>query len=277
MSAAGLGHTARVPSYVFVHAHPDDEGTLTCGSMARAAAAGDRVVLVFATGGEHGERPDDLAPGETLADRRRAEATAAAALAGVAAVHWLGYADSGMTGWEQNADPSCLAQASVDEAAGRLAAILDAEAADFLIGYDWHGNYGHPDHVAVHHLVRRARELAARRPRLFEATMNRDQMRRLYQAALAAGAGDDFDPDSPLDDGNPLGTPEAELHLRVDVREQLEVRRQVIACHASQARDTQGFLTLPDDAFAAMFGHEHYVDPDAPAGVRDGWFTDPVA
>ncbi|QLQ16627.1 MAG: PIG-L family deacetylase [Micropruina sp.] len=266
-----------MPTYVFVHAHPDDEGTLTCGSMAQAVARGDKVVLVFATSGEHGELPDDLAPGETLADRRRAEATSAAALIGVSAVHWLGYRDSGMTGWEQNADPDCLARAPLDEAAGRLAAILDAEDADILVGYDWHGNYGHPDHVAVHHLVRRARELAAKRPRLFEATMNRDQMRRLYQAARAAGAEDDFDPDSPLDDGNPLGTPEAELHLRVDVSDHVALRRGVIASHASQAKDTQGFLMLPDEAFLAMFGAEHYVEPDAGPGLREGWFTDPLA
>ncbi|HEU4998497.1 MAG TPA: PIG-L family deacetylase, partial [Lapillicoccus sp.] len=31
---------------VFVHAHPDDETTQTSGSMARATAQGDRVVVV---------------------------------------------------------------------------------------------------------------------------------------------------------------------------------------------------------------------------------------
>ena len=54
---------------VFVHAHPDDEASQTGGSIARAAAAGYRVVLVVATGGEHGEAPEDLAPGESLAQR----------------------------------------------------------------------------------------------------------------------------------------------------------------------------------------------------------------
>ena len=49
---------------VFVHAHPDDESTLTSGSMARATAEGHRVVTVIATNGEHGEAPADLRPGE---------------------------------------------------------------------------------------------------------------------------------------------------------------------------------------------------------------------
>ena len=87
---------------VFVHAHPDDEASQTSGAMARAAAEGSRVVLVIATGGEHGESPEDLAPGETLKDRRRAEAEQSAAALGVARLAWLGYVDSGMTGWEQN-------------------------------------------------------------------------------------------------------------------------------------------------------------------------------
>jgi LmbE family N-acetylglucosaminyl deacetylase len=60
---------------VCFHAHPDDEAIATGGTMARAHAEGHRVVLVVATDGEHGEVPDDLADGETLADRRRARPT----------------------------------------------------------------------------------------------------------------------------------------------------------------------------------------------------------
>ena len=33
--------------------------------------------------------------------------------------------------------------------------------------------------------------------------------------------GDDFNPDAPMNDGNPLGTPEAEISLQVDVSGQL--------------------------------------------------------
>jgi LmbE family N-acetylglucosaminyl deacetylase len=258
---------------VFVHAHPDDEGTLTSGSMIRASSEGHRVVVVFATHGEHGEQPEDLAPGETVAHRRMAEAHRAAAVAGVAQVHWLGYADSGMAGWEANHDPAALLQADLDEAAARLAAIVDAEDAQVLVGYDWHGNYGHPDHVRVHQIVRRASGLCRRvRPRLFEATMNRDQWRELNQQAKAAGVEDDFDPDAPMNDGNPLGTPEAEISLQVDVREQLAARREVLGCHASQVTDVQGMLSMPEEAFAAMFSFEHYIEVGSNGPMRRGWF-----
>src|SRR5262245_62819296 len=108
-------------SIVFFHAHPDDEVILTGGSMAKASEEGHRVVLVVATNGEHGEVPDDLAEGETLADRRRSETERSAAALGVDRLVWLGYADSGMTGWEANLNEESFWKADVDEAAARLA------------------------------------------------------------------------------------------------------------------------------------------------------------
>ena len=49
---------------VSFHAHPDDEAIAAGGTLARAAAAGHRVVLVFATRGELGEPvPGVLEPG----------------------------------------------------------------------------------------------------------------------------------------------------------------------------------------------------------------------
>lgn len=266
------------PTIVFVHAHPDDEASQTSGAMARAAAEGSRVVLVIATGGEHGEVPQDLAAGETLRDRRRAEAERSAAALGIARLVWLGYVDSGMTGWEQNDHEGAFAAAPVDEAGARLAAILDEEDADIVLGYDWHGGYGHPDHVAVHRTVHRAAELAARHPVVLESTMNRDAMRRFRDAMAASGAGpeDTFDPDAPMDDGNPLGTPEAEITWQVDVTGFLPQRRAALEAHRSQVTDVGMMLSMPPEAFAAFFGAEHYIDPTDSEPMRQGWpFGDP--
>jgi len=201
---------------VAFHAHPDDEAIATGGSMARAHAEGHRVVLVVATGGEHGEVPDDLAVGETLADRRRAETELSAAALGVDRVVWLGYADSGMTGWEANLDEASFWLADVDEAGRRLADVLLEERADVFTIYDWHGNYGHPDHIKVHQVGCRAEHMVADElpgMRVFEATMNRDELRRQMAQAREMGQSmtpdnveDEFDPDGPMDDGNPMGT-----------------------------------------------------------------------
>ena len=54
---------------VFLHAHPDDEASQTAGTMRQAVDAGHRVVCVYATNGDHGSVPDDLADGETVVDR----------------------------------------------------------------------------------------------------------------------------------------------------------------------------------------------------------------
>ncbi len=52
---------------VCFHAHPDDESIGTGGTIARAVAAGHRVVLVLATRGERGEpTPGVLSEGEML-------------------------------------------------------------------------------------------------------------------------------------------------------------------------------------------------------------------
>jgi LmbE family N-acetylglucosaminyl deacetylase len=129
---------------VCFHAHPDDEALTTGGTMARAAAEGHRVVLVVATGGEWGEVPDDLGPGETLVQRRASELDRSAELLGVSRVVRLGYVDSGMTGWEQNTLPGAFVSASVDEAAARLADVLRQERADVLTVYDGTATTGIP-------------------------------------------------------------------------------------------------------------------------------------
>lgn len=264
---------------VFVHAHPDDEASGTAGSMARASDEGHRVVLVVATDGDHGTAPPDLPDGRTVAEHRREEVAESARILGVDRVAWLGYADSGMHGWPQNSAPRAFMNADLDEAAKALAAVLDEEDADVVTGYDWHGGYGHPDHVMVHRVVRRAVELAARRPRLLEVTMNRDAMRALFQAAKAAGLTvgtdtDEWDPDAPADDGNPIGMPEAEIHLRVDVGPYLDRKRASLQAHASQTTDVGMMLSLPPEAFAAMFRDEYYLEPGREPGLRTGWIFD---
>lgn len=261
-------NNGNVTTLIFFHAHPDDEASQTAGTMVLAANRGDRVVVVFATAGEHGTMPTDLGPGETLAQRRRSEAEASARVLGTARVAWLGYQDSGMTGWAQNGNARSFAQAQLDHAARRLADILDEEDADVLVGYDFHGNYGHPDHVKVHAVTYRAAGLAARRPRVLEQTTNRDDAQRM--AARAAALGVALDSEMLGDDGLPIGLPESEINWRVDVRHVLERKRAALAAHASQ-EDTQWMLALPEVAFDTWLGYEHYRENDHPGPMVDRW------
>jgi len=260
---------------VCFHAHPDDEAIGTGGTIARAAAEGNRVVLVVATHGEWGESPEDLAPGETLVDRRRRELQASADILGIHRVVWLGYEDSGMTGWEQNANVQNFLQAPLEEAALRLASVLREEEADVLTIYDWHGVYGHPDHVKVHQVGVRAAEIAGT-PRVFEMSMNRTAIVEMQRAAREMGErlGDeeDFDPDGPADDGNPFGSSADELTMVVDVSGYIRQKRAALACHRSQISDTSFFLQMPDDVFALAFAREWYIERGVePTGPQPGW------
>ena len=262
---------------VCFHAHPDDECLATGGTIARATAEGHRVVLVVATNGDYGEVPSDLQTGETLIDRRFKEVMASARVLGVARVEMLGYKDSGMTGWPQNADPQAFINIEIELAATRVADIFREEHADAITIYDWHGNYGHPDHIAVHKVGHRAAVLAGV-TNVFEMTTNRDVFRRMREMALinpqlvsgSEGIGD-FDPDGPADDGNPTGEPESVITHKVDVRKYCDLKRKAIACHRSQITDTSFFLNMTDEIFSLAFGDEWFIKLGEPGPMRERW------
>jgi LmbE family N-acetylglucosaminyl deacetylase len=256
---------------VTFHAHPDDECIACGGVMRRAADAGHRVVLVVATGGEHGEIVADvLAPGQTLAERRYDETLESARLLGVARTEFLGYVDSGMVGTETNSAPGAFAAADVEEAAQKLAVILREEAADVLTVYDERGGYGHPDHVQVHRVGVRAGEIAGV-PRVLQATTNREEMVRLIGAAVQAGLMGEGDGPREADFAE-MGTPEAELTTRVDVTPWLAAKRDAMRAHSSQIAADSFFLALPGEAFAMAFGTEWFVHVGSAPGPP--WETD---
>lgn len=246
---------------VSFHAHPDDEAIATGGTLAKVAAEGHRVVVVFATRGEHGEVDDGvLDPGEELWQRRVAETHAAAALLGVARVEFLGYLDSGMVDTPENKAPGSFWQADVDEAADRLAAILAEEGAQVLTIYDERGNYGHPDHIQVHRVGLRAAEGAGVQ-KLYMATANRDHLRRLLTQAAEFG----IDPSEAFDpDEFDLGVDEGRITATVDVHAFLDQKRASMAAHASQIGETSFFLSMPAPAFAAAFGTEWFIRVGGP-------------
>ncbi len=249
---------------VFFHAHPDDEAIQTGGTMAKMAAEGHRVVLVTATRGELGEVADGLlAPGETLAERRAVELAAACEVLGVARHEYLGYKDSGMAGEATNNDPACFWQADVDEAASRLATILDEEHAEVFATYDENGGYGHPDHIQVHRVGLRGAERAAT-ARVFMATMNRDHMLSLADRADEFGLSMPQEQRAMLDT---MGVRADRITAAVDVSAFLPRKRRAMEVHASQITDTSFFLTMPPEAFAAVWGTEWYIRVGAESGL----------
>ncbi len=251
----------------FFHAHPDDEAIATGGTMASLAAAGHRVVLVTATGGELGEVPDGLLrPGETLGERRAAELAEAATVLGVSRQLFLGYHDSGMEGEDSNSRRDVFATADTDEAAGRLAAILEEEGSDVLVTYDEHGGYGHPDHVQVHVVGMAAADVAAT-PAVYLATMDRGFMVALRRQAAESGLlGEDN-----LEGADTMGEPSERITTELDVTPWIGAKREAMRAHASQISEDSFFLQMPDDVFRQVWGQEWFVRvrPE-PVGLGDG-------
>ena len=262
VGSARIGGVTTAKTLVFLHAHPDDEALLTAGTMARAAAEGNRVVLVVATDGAEGLASSAMSAGG-LAARRSAELDASAAALCVHRVVRLPYADSGLHGdavaLPGGTVPFCAAP--VDEVAAAVAEVLRAEHADVLVSYDANGGYGHPDHVRVHEIGLLAADLAGT-PRLFEATAPRDLMAKAVRAAAKVYRfPPEFDPTS----FERAFTASADITHRVDVTRFLDSKRASMAAHASQGTADDGprslsvFLALPRPLYARVFGTEYYV------------------
>ena len=249
---------------VFVHAHPDDEALLTAGTMARATAEGQRVVLVVATDGAAGLTSRSMLA--DLAERRAAELQASAEILGVARTIHLGYGDSGLHGEH----PDGFAHVDRFAVARRIAAICDEESADVLIGYDPSGGYGHPDHIHVHRATRAAAVLASRPPALFEATLPREPIAtavRLAARLRLTPVG--FDPQEFAG----AWTPRAQITHRVDVRAHMREKLDALRAHASQASADGTIRTLavltriPGPLASLLLGTEYYVSVSDP-GLR---------
>ncbi len=257
---------------VTFHAHPDDESIATGGVMAKAAAQGHRVVLVVATRGELGEVVEGvLSPGEELSSRREAETRAAAAILGVSRVEFLGYVDSGMMGEPTNEAPFCFWQAPVEHAAKRLALILEEEEADVVTIYDDNGGYGHPDHIQVHRVGKRAGELAGV-PVIAQGTTNRDWMIRGLRSIKGGNLPEGWEPPEIPEDGT-FGKPESEITHRVEAVEYAETKRASMKVHRSQMGPDHFMLTMPEPVFAMGLGTEFYIveEPPNPASAPDIW------
>lgn len=284
------------PTILLVHAHPDDESITTGGTLARYAAKGIRTVLVVATGGEAGEISDpSLATPATLAEVRGRELAEAARLLSVGRLVRLGYRDSGMVGTPENANPTCFHQVSLDEAVGRVVALIRAERPSVIVTYDETGGYGHPDHIKANQVTVEAFRAAgdpARYPaagdayqpaKLYYTVFPRSQMERLATELRQAGAR--LPNDEPADEGGsvggsskpasrpPTGVADELVSAEIEVGDYLDAKIAAIRAHLTQTGPGSQFGRMPLEAMRDLWTHEYYQlalgQTGAPAGERE--------
>ncbi|CAN5824446.1 PIG-L family deacetylase [soil metagenome] len=138
-------------------AHPDDETFLAGGVMAEARDAGQTVVCVSATAGEHGTDDPEGWPPDILGALRRQEAAAAMAILGVTDHRWLDYEDG------------TLAAGDRTRAVTRIRTLMDEIEPDTILTFAPDGMTFHPDHQTISSWVSEAWEADGCRGRLLWA------------------------------------------------------------------------------------------------------------
>jgi N-acetyl-1-D-myo-inositol-2-amino-2-deoxy-alpha-D-glucopyranoside deacetylase len=287
---------------LLVHAHPDDEAFGTGGLIARSVAEGRRVDLVTCTGGEEGEIHDPTLDHEEAQPRLReirlAELECALdALrgdgAGTLELHLLGYRDSGMMGTESNARPDVFWNADLDEATGRLVAIVRRTRPAVMVSYDANGNYGHPDHINAHRIAVGAWDAAAEADRypeagpphavakLYEIAWNRDRWSSLMEDMKArdialpwAGDEEEAEAAAETETDQEWGVAPEDLTTELDVSAWADRKRACMDCHKTQRQDMGWLLDLPSDLQARALSPESFVlrkwrDREVPDGYRE--------
>jgi mycothiol S-conjugate amidase len=258
---------------VSVHAHPDDEASKGAGTVARYAAEGVRASLVCCTGGEEGDilNPAADTP-EVRADLqavREAELRASVDAIGYARLFLLGYRDSGMPGTEANARPDNFANAPLDEAVGRLVAVLRHERPQVLVTYgDESAFYKHPDHLRVHEISVPAFAAAGdpdRYPeagepwqpvKLYYSGFSFRRIRALHDAYEQLGE------ESPYAERIAQWPADFEITpptTMIDVGDFLAARRAALLAHRTQIDPESHWMRVPDDLMRRAFPWEEYV------------------
>ncbi|MDP9862440.1 MULTISPECIES: PIG-L family deacetylase [Streptosporangium] len=242
-----------------VHAHPDDEVIGTGGIFAKCVEEGIRTVLVTCTNGEQGDGPGGVKPGEpghdeaAVRERRLEELRESVAHLGIDHVELLGYRDSGMVGWAANEAPDAFANVPVEQAAGRLAALMERYRPQVVVTYDENGNYGHPDHIQANRITLAAVEASGIPSKLYYTAVPRERVAELFEYLRSIGGAPE-DLELPPD----FGTPEEQITTVVDVEPYVEHKRKALEAHASQGENIF-LLRMPAEAQQRALGHEAFI------------------
>jgi mycothiol S-conjugate amidase len=259
-------------SLLSIHAHPDDESSKGAGTVAKYHAEGVRTVLVCATGGEEGEilnpamdRDDVRAD---IAAVRRAELDAAAAIIGYDEVVLLGYRDSGMPESEANANPDAFANAPLDEAVGRLVAVIRRTRPQVVLTYgDEQGGYPHPDHLRVHDITQPAVERAAdpawypdagepwQVSKVYYSVWSKRRIELMHAKFLELDLESPYSPEwfeRPWQDDR--------ITTMIDIEHFAEVRFDALLAHATQIDPNSPFwFGLPREVASGIHPYDDYI------------------
>jgi mycothiol S-conjugate amidase len=287
-----------------IHAHPDDEASKGAPTCARYKAEGVRTVLVCCTGGEegdlhnpalaepgqpfHGLKDDPVARKALMAELRPRELARSVEIIGFDELVMLGYRDSGMKDDPANDHPDSFHRAELDEAVGRLVAVIRRTRPHVIITYgDDQRGYPHPDHVKVHDISIPAFERAGdpswypeagdpwQPSKLYYTVWSRARMLGVHEALIRLRGSSPFDEkwfERPDHDHR--------ITTKVDVRDHLSARSESLRAHATQVNPAEPWwFGLSDAELADVYPWEDWelarcvVDRPADGTLEDDLFA----
>lgn len=199
-----------VPAVVLaVYAHPDDPEVAAGGTLAKWAAAGAVVHVCICADGDKGSLDPATDPAE-LVRRRRAETGEAGRILGVAAHHWLGYADG-----ELDDGPELRGRLVELIRAVRPAAVVAPDPTAVFFGQAY---VNHRDHRTTGWAAIDAAAPASGNPHYFPGRGPAHRVEFLYLSGT-------LEPD-----------------VWVDVSETIDAKAAAIACHATQLGEAGEWL-----------------------------------
>jgi LmbE family N-acetylglucosaminyl deacetylase len=288
MESLWLDEAPTARTLLVVGAHPDDE-IFFAGTLLHARADGIAVHYACATRGECSTvAPAILSGYPDVVALRMDELRCSARTLGLAAVHLLGYRDSGMPGSPDNEHPKAFVQAPAEHVTGQLVALIRAVRPQVVLTFGPYGGYGHPDHIRVHEATcdafaaagdptRYAEQcgamLAPWRPiKLYYSTFGTRVVRalitlqRLFRKdPRRFGKNGDVDLVRVAHETTPITA-------SIDVTAYLQPMKQAWRCHRSQVGDLAWILRLPAWLRRYFVGTEHFtrvVPPPAPDEARE--------
>ena len=265
-----------------VHAHPDDEASKGAPTLAMYHDQGVYTVLVCCTGGEEGDlqNPALRAEGQPfhgltpeqdkakLAELRPAELAESARIIGFDEVDMLGYRDSGMADTPPNNHPDSFHMAPIDEATGRLVAIIRRTRPQVIITYsDDQSGYNHPDHLKVHDISVLAFDRAGD-PAWYPEAGEPFQPSKMYYTVWSRARGVavhqamiDLRGKSPFDD-KWLDRPSQDERIttKLNIGKYLWARTGALRAHATQVDPTEAWwFGLEDHELEVVYPYEDWV------------------
>lgn len=250
--------------FLAVYAHPDDESFSVAGMFRKYHDAGIKTALICATRGEGGAISDPaLATAETLGRVREHELRESCRILGVDDLSFLDYRDG------------TLAEVDEVEAVGRIVYHIRRLRPQVVVTFDANGDYGHPDHIAIHRLTISAFQKAGDstcypeqlrdglRPhaphKLYAHALAWSVMRKVFQQIRAGGSRPAPGGDAATIPVHQMGTPDEQITTLAPLEGwQLAAKMAAMQAHRTQANPDGPFYHFPSGAVREWLEMERF-------------------